>query len=122
MTPDLVIDQLAGPGINDTMRATAIRGRIVDVGRLAGDRAGFDFDLHALRRIQYVGVTFRSRSIDEIRTLNRALIDDLGVPIAAGKLRLPIDATFGLDAAAQALAHMEANRHFGKIVLRIAAP
>jgi NADPH2:quinone reductase len=118
----LVIDQLAGPGINDTMRATAIRGRIVNVGRLAGDRAEFDFDLHALRRITYVGVTFRTRSVEEVRTLNRALLDDLGTAIAAGAFRLPIDASFDLDEAGKALAHMEANRHFGKIVLRVASP
>jgi NADPH2:quinone reductase len=118
---DLVIDQLAGPGINDTMRATAIRGRIVNVGRLAGDRAEFDFDLHALRRIEYVGVTFRTRSVEEVRALNRALLENLGAPIAAGKFRLPIDASFDLGEAAKALARMEANRHFGKIVLRVAA-
>ena len=118
---DLVIDQLAGPGINDTMRATAIRGRIVNVGRLAGDRAEFNFDLHALRRLEYVGVTFRTRSVEEVRALNQALLDDLGALIAAGTFRLPVDARFDLDEAASALAHMEANRHFGKIVLRVAA-
>lgn len=119
---DLVIDQLAGAGVNDTMRTTAIGGRIVNVGRLAGDRAEFNFDLHALRRIDYVGVTFRTRSVEEVRALNQALLTDLGPAIAAGTFRLPIDATFDLSEAAKALAHMEANRHFGKIVLRVAAP
>lgn len=117
---DLVIDQLAG-NVNDTMRATAIRGRIVNVGRLAGDRAEFDFDLHALRRIDYVGVTFRTRSVNEVRALNRALLEDLSDAIAAGMFRLPVEATYDLADAASALAHMESNRHFGKIVLRVAA-
>lgn len=119
---DLVIDQLAGPGINDTMRATAIKGRIVNVGRLAGDRAEFDFDLHALRRLQYLGVTFRTRSVDEVRTLNGALLSDLGSAIAGGCFRLPIDSTFDLADVANALDHMRFNGHFGKIVLRVAAP
>ena len=37
--------------------------------------------------------------------------------VESGKLKLPIDRTFPLDKAADALAHMRANAHFGKIVL-----
>src|SRR6516225_3951429 len=47
----LVVDMLSGPVIAQTMKATKILGRIVNVGRLAGMKAEFDFDLHALRRI-----------------------------------------------------------------------
>ena len=42
---------------------------------------------------------------------------DLWPAIEAGKLHLPIDKTFPLAQAAEALAHMKANAHFGKIVL-----
>ena len=42
---------------------------------------------------------------------------DLWPAIEAGKLSLPIDKTFHLAQAAEALAHMKANAHFGKIVL-----
>lgn len=52
--------------------------------------------------------------------INHTLLDDLGAAIAAGTFRLPIDATYDLDEAAKALAHMESNRQFGKIVLRVA--
>ena len=38
-------------------------GRIVNVGRLGGTHADFNFDLHAARRISYIGVTFRTRPI-----------------------------------------------------------
>ena len=55
---DLVVDMLSGPVVAQTMQATAILGRIVNVGRLAGMKAEFNFDLHALRRIDYIGVTF----------------------------------------------------------------
>ncbi|MDZ4265457.1 MAG: hypothetical protein U1D00_07130, partial [Mycobacterium sp.] len=64
---DVVVDQVSGALINAAMRATAITGRIVNVGRLGGGRAEFDFDLHANRRIAYIGVTHRTRSRDEIR-------------------------------------------------------
>jgi NADPH2:quinone reductase len=116
---DLIVDQVSGPVMNQNMRATRILGRVVNVGRLGGMRGEFDFDLHALRRIHYVGVTFRTRSVEEVREINRRMRVDLWPAVEAGRLRLPIDRVFGLDAAAEAQAHMRANRHFGKIVLAV---
>ncbi len=117
---NLIVDQLSGAQANQNMRACAVQARIVNVGRLAGTRAEFDFDLHALKRIHYVGVTFRTRSVEEVRELNRRMRADLGEAIAAGRLALPIDRTFAFDQAAEALAHMARNTHFGKLVLSLA--
>ena len=103
--------------MRQNMQAAAVLGRIVNVGRLGGFKGEFDFDLHALKRISYIGVTFRTRSIEEVRTINRLMRDDLSDAVAAGRLRLPIDRVFPLDQAADALAHMRANAHFGKIVM-----
>ena len=116
---DLIVDQVAGAMMNANLRAAAVRGRIVNVGRLGGHEAPFDFDLHALRRIHYIGVTFRTRSIDEVREINRRMRADLWDALRAGRLALPIAAEFALADAAEALALMKSNRHLGKIVLRI---
>lgn len=116
---DLIVDQISGSVANGNLKATAIRGRIVNVGRLGGAKAEFDFDLHAMRRIDYIGVTFRTRSVEEVREINRRMRADLWPAVEAGKLTLPIDRTFPLDEAAAALAHMKANKHLGKIVLTI---
>jgi NADPH:quinone reductase len=115
---DLIVDQVSGGGVmNQNMQAAAILGRIVNVGRLGGMKAEFDFDLHALKRIDYIGVTFRTRGPEEVRAIVKAARADLWPAIEAGKLHLPIDKTFPLAQAAEALAHMKANAHFGKIVL-----
>ena len=114
---DLVVDQVSGPVANGNLKATAILGRIVNVGRLGGQRGEFDFDLHALRRIQYIGVTFRTRTVEEVREINRRMRADLWADVEAGRLSLPIDRTFALAEVADAVDHMRANRHFGKIVL-----
>jgi NADPH2:quinone reductase len=82
-----------------------------------GTNAEFDFDLHALRRIDYIGVTFRTRTLDEVREIGRRMRADLWDAVTAGKLTLPIDRRFPLDQAVEAHAHMRANKHFGKIVL-----
>ena len=114
---DIIIDQLSGYVANDNLKATAIMGRIINVGRLGGFNGNFDFDLHAARRIQYMGVTFRTRSIEEIRAITKEVQKDLGQDIEAGKLSLPIDQSFKLEDVNDALAKMKANEHFGKITL-----
>jgi NADPH:quinone reductase len=116
---DLIIDQISASVANQNMKAAAILGRIVNVGRLGGTKGDFDFDLHALKRIDYIGVTFRTRSLEEVRAIVRRMRDDLWPAVESGKLHLPIDRSFPLDEAAAALAHMRANAHFGKIVLEV---
>ena len=114
---DLIVDQVSASVANQNMEAAAILGRIVNVGRLGGMKGEFNFDLHALKRIDYIGVTFRTRSPEEVRAIVKAARADLWPAIEGGKLSLPIDRTFPLSRAADALAHMKANAHFGKIVL-----
>jgi NADPH2:quinone reductase len=114
---NLTVDMVSGALVNPLMKATAVLGRIVNVGRLGGAKAEFDFDLHAMKRIDYIGVTFRTRSIEEVREIVRLMRADLWDAVTAGKLRLPIDRTFPLDECVAAQAHMRANQHFGKIAL-----
>ena len=116
---DLTIDQVTGRLANQTMQAAAVLGRIVNVGRLGGFTAEFDFDLHALKRIDYIGVTFRTRTVDEVRAINAAMRADIWEAVEDGTLSLPVDRTFPLAQAAEAQAHMRANAHFGKIVLTV---
>lgn len=116
---NLVVDQVSGPTINAAMRCTAILGRIVNVGRLGGGKGEFDFDLHATRRIAYIGVTHRTRSRDEIRAEYAAMRRDLWAAVEDGRFAIPIDKVFPLADVVEALAHMKANRHFGKIVLSV---
>jgi NADPH2:quinone reductase len=113
-----MIDQVSGALMNASMRATAVLGRIVNVGRLGGGKAEFDFDLHANRRIAYIGVTHRTRSVDELREETRAMWADLADAVKAKKLSLPIDRIFPLAEAKAAQDYMRANKHFGKILLK----
>ncbi|HEY0570504.1 MAG TPA: zinc-binding dehydrogenase [Enterovirga sp.] len=115
---DVIIDQVSAWMANGNMKAAAILGRIVNVGRLGGMKGEFDFDLHALKRISYIGVTFRTRSLDEIRAITERMEADLWDAVSRQELRLPIDRVFPLDEVQAALAHMRANAHFGKILLK----
>ena len=114
---DVVTDMVAGATINDSMRATAIHGRIVNVGRLAGGHGDMNFDLHALRRLTYTGVTFRTRSTEDVREIVTRMKADLWTAVREKRISLPVDRVFKLAEAAEAHATMAANAQFGKIVL-----
>ena len=116
---DLIVDQISGYAANTNLAATRVLGRIVNVGRLGGVAGDFNFDLHAQRRINSVGVTFRTRTIEEVREVVRTMQSDLWSDVEAGTLKIPIDREFALDEVAEAVEYMKANTHFGKIVLSV---
>jgi NADPH:quinone reductase len=116
---DLIVDLVSAAVANQNLEAASILGRIVNVGRLGGMKGEFDFDKHALKRIDYIGVTFRTRSAEEVREINRRMRADLWPALEAGKLSLPIHKTYKLADIGEALALMRANRHFGKVVISV---
>lgn len=118
---NVIIDYVSGPGFNDLMLVAATQARIVNVGRLGGAQGPFDFETHALKRLCYTGVTFRTRSAEEITELTAAMHRDLGDALSRGALAFPLDQDFPLAEAQQAFDRMRANRHFGKITLAVGA-
>jgi len=115
---NVIVDMVSGATVNGSMKAAAVRGRMVNVGRLGGMKVDFDLDLHSLKRLNYIGTTFRTRSTSEVREIVRAMHADLWETIVSGRIRLPIDRCFALDDAIAAHAHMASNAHFGKIVIK----
>jgi NADPH2:quinone reductase len=116
---DLIVDQVSGKVANQNLKATRVKGRIVNVGRLGGTHGDFNFDLHAARRINYIGVTFRTRSIEEIREIFAEVQKDIWPAVESRKLQLPIDKVFAFDDIGKAFDRMEANQHLGKIVVTL---
>src|SRR5580698_6488289 len=116
---DLIVDQVSGKVANQSLAATKIKGRIVNVGRLGGTHADFNFDLHAARRINYIGVTFRTRTIEEIREIFDEVRKDIWPAVESRKLQMPIDRVFAFDDIGKAFEHMEANKHLGKIIVTL---
>src|SRR5262252_1940688 len=114
---NIIIDLVSASVANQNLAAAAVLGRIVNVGRLGGMKGEFDFDQHAAKRIDYIGVTFRTRTLEEVREVNRLMRADLWPAVEAGMLRLPIHKIFPLTKVTEALDMMKANRHFGKIAI-----
>src|ERR1700752_2353516 len=103
---DLIVDMVSAPVANGNLDAAKILGRIVNVGRLGGQKGEFNYDLHALKRIDYIGVTFRTRTPEEVREIVQNMRADLWAAVEAGKLTLPIYKTFKLADIVEALSVM----------------
>jgi len=116
---DLIVDQVSGAMFAEVMKSAALEGRIVNVGRLGGKSAPFDFDLHALKRLDYIGVTFRTRTPEEVGEVVRRAREDLLPHIEAKRLMMPVDKVFPFDEVQAALAYMGRDAHFGKIALTL---
>ena len=114
---DVLVDMLSGNFVNKNMEATKINGHLINIGRLAGMSGVFDYDLHAKRRLHYVGTTGRTRSVEENLEVANVANIDLWQHVVNGKIRHVICKTYPLDDAKLALNLMNENKHFGKLVL-----
>lgn len=114
---DVVLDNIGGMLLNESMRSTALGGAIVNVGRFGGIKADIDLNLHALRRIRLLGATFRSRSLREHADVVRAFLADHGQALADGSLAPLIDSVFAFADLPAAVQHSMQRGRLGKIVI-----
>ena len=116
---DVIIDCLGGTVFEANLLSLAVKGRLVNIGRMGSSTAQIDITQLWLKRLKLIGVTFRTRSEEERLAVIEACARDLQAPLAAGKLRWPIDRAFPLESLAEAHAYMERDQHFGKIVMTV---
>jgi len=116
---NIIIDHIGGPLLDENLRCLALRGRLISVGRLAGITGELNLDLLALKRLHLIGVTFRTRTLEERIAIARRFAADLLPALADGRLRPLIDRVFPLDQALEAQAYMVSNAQVGKIVLTV---
>lgn len=113
-----VIDMLGGDTLDANLRAAAIGGRIVSVGRMAGLGGRIDLDLLARKRLHLIGVSFRTRTVpDQIEVVERAHADLLPA-LETGALAPIVSKTYPFSEAEQAYEFMRSGRQLGKVVLR----
>jgi NADPH:quinone reductase len=116
---DIVIDLVGSHTAQGNVDASAITGRIVCVGRVAGLEATMNLDEFSRKRIRMIGVTFRTRSMEERIAAVQSFRDGILPALGEGKLKPVIDSVFPLSEAAAAQERMRENKHFGKIVLKV---
>lgn len=120
---DLVVNAVGGSVFPECVRSLAFEGRLATVGYVDGVLRS-EIDLQALhaKRLTLFGVSNKLRNAAQRAAGVPAFLADLMPAIAAGRIRAVVDRVFPFDQLAAAKAHMEADRHLGKIVLSMPAP
>jgi NADPH2:quinone reductase len=117
---DMVVDNIGADVLAPCLEALAVGGRFVTIGRMSGVTKGeLDVDRLAERRLHLYGVSNRLRIPAQRAESAKRFAADLLPAFGDGRLRPVIDRSFPLDDIAAAGAWLEADKHVGKVVLRI---
>jgi NADPH:quinone reductase len=117
---DVVLELVGAPNLPGDLAALATGGRIVVIGVGAGAKA--ELNLLALmgKRAGVMASTLRTRPLEEKAATARAMERHVLPLLAAGRLRVPIAATYPLEAVHEAYERFAAGAKLGKVVLEMA--
>ena len=114
---DVVLDMVGASYFDKNLDALNTGGRIVYIAALAGPVLEVPVMKLMQKRAVITGSTLRPRTADEKARLAAEIERVVWPWVASGKLKPILDATFPLEDAARAHAHLEAGEHVGKVVL-----
>jgi len=114
---DVVIDMVARGALVDNLASVALGGHIVSVGWMGGAKDELDLDTLARKRVSLVGVSFRTRTLQQKTDLFSQFRRDLYPLFDSGRLTPVIHKCFPLAEALRAQDELAEDKHLGKIIL-----
>ena len=116
---DVTLDLVGGDYLGATIRASALRGRIMLVGTVAGRQSTIPTGMVLGKRLTLRGTVLRARALEEKRAVTAAFAAEVVPLFEAGTLTPTIDSVFELGQAGAAHERVAGNASFGKVVLRV---
>lgn len=116
---DVTLDMVGGDYTDRNVIAAAEDGRIVQIATLSGAEVKLNVARLMVKRVTLTGSTLRPRPTQVKADFARALETKVWPLIASRQVRVIMDSTFSLPAAAEAHKRMESSQHVGKIVLTV---
>lgn len=114
---DVVLELVGGPNLADDVGALATGGRIAVIGVGAGITAELNLRDLMGKRGRIHGSTLRARSLEDKAVAARAVERHVLPLLAAGKVTVPVEATYPMAEAAAAYEQFAAGGKLGKLVL-----
>jgi NADPH:quinone reductase-like Zn-dependent oxidoreductase len=114
---DVVLELVGAPNLPDDVESLATGGRIAVIG--VGGGANAEVNLLALmgKRARILGSTLRARPFEQ-KAMAAQLVEAHVLPhLAAGRITVPVAATYPMADATAAYEHFAAGGKLGKIVL-----
>lgn len=116
---DLILDHVGAKYLAPNMNSLGYKGRLVVIGVTSGIKAELNLALMMVKRQQIIGSVLRSRPVQEKSEIV-AEFTRRAIPKFADRTIVPIiEKVFSIDQVVDAHRIMEADKHFGKIVLRV---
>ncbi len=116
---DVVLDVIGAPYFERNLSILKTNGRLLQVGLIAGATTEINLGTVMRNRLQIIGSVMRPQAIDEKTAITQRFIGRWLPELKNGTLQPIIDAVFPLAQAQHAHEYMEANRNFGKILLKV---
>lgn len=114
---ELCLDGVGGPYITESIRALALRGRLVAIGTVGGVMSELPLALLLRQRATLIGTVLRARPLEEKIALAQRFSRALLPRFVDRALRPVVDAVMPMRDIVQAHRLMERNETFGKLVL-----
>jgi len=117
---NLIVNTVGGSVFAECIKSLAFQGRLAIVGYVDGQLHA-DFDLEAVhsKRLRIFGVSNKLRSAEQRAATVAGFKKDFLPFFADGRVRPLVDRVFEFAELPAAKAYMEADRHVGKIVLKV---
>jgi putative PIG3 family NAD(P)H quinone oxidoreductase len=117
---DLILDHVGAKYLVPNMNSLGYKGKLVIIGVISGIKAELNLALMMVKRQQIIGSVLRSRPVAEKGEIIAEFVKR-ALPKFADRTIVPIiEKVFPLDEVVAAHRMMEEDKHFGKIVLKIA--
>lgn len=115
---DVVLDPVGGDYLDRNVASLALKGRIVQIGLMAGVGS---FNLGALlpKRATLIGSVLRARPLEEKIAVSQRFFAEMLPLFDSGVMKPIIDRHFGLTEIAEAHAYLESNTTVGKVVISV---
>lgn len=116
---DVVLDFIGAPYLARNLSILKTWGRLLQVGLIGGSQTEIDLGTVMRNRLKLIGSVMRPQSLEEKIGITRRFVARWLPELVAGTLHPVLDTVFPLAQASEAHAYMEANRNFGKILLKV---
>jgi putative PIG3 family NAD(P)H quinone oxidoreductase len=116
---DVILDVVGGDEVDRNIDVVAIKGRIVQVGVMAGGSTNVNVGQLLPKRASLIGTVLRARPIEEKIALTRRFAGEMLPLFESGAIAPVIDSRYRLDQIAAAHERMESNANSGKILIEV---
>lgn len=116
---DVILDHVGAKYLAPNMNSLGYKGKLVVIGVISGIKAELNLALMMVKRQQIIGSVLRSRPVPEKAEIV-AEFTRRALPKFADRTIVPlIEKVFPMEQVKEAHGMMEADQHFGKIVLKV---